>query len=65
MADAQNHQQKEEQMPPMDEIDESPPAPPREITKHHKIIKGGVGYLLANRYDASHKPKKFPSSQNQ
>ena len=61
MADSQKHQQKEEQMPPMNESDKSPPATPKAINTHHKTVKGGIGYLLADRYDAQHKPNKFPS----
>ena len=38
----------------------SPPATPREINKHHKIVKNGVGHLLADIFKAEHKPNKFP-----
>ena len=50
----------EEPMPPMTE-DLPPPATPREISKHHKIHKNGVGFLLADVFKAKSKPGKFPT----
>ena len=51
----------EEPMPPLSEDDLSPPATPREISKHHKIHKNGVGFLLADVFKAKSKPGKFPT----
>ena len=49
---SRDENKKQEPMLPLAKEVMSPPATPREINKHHKIVKNGVGHLLADIFKA-------------